>query len=189
MSKNTGGADCSRCDSKASHKQGNQHLCAKHYRFGQMRATAKRHGKVVPSHEQLAGMVAEGMDCADCHRPMNWLSLDGRCTVASLQHYRNGTMAIVCRSCNTRHAFMAGDTYREIPKDHKFCASCETVKPLASFSADNSRSGEMKVKSACKECSHLAISAWRSSNKSAYNAYQRGYRASRADAMLAERAK
>lgn len=53
---NDGGTTCSRCEEKAVRKQGHQWLCSMHYRFGQMRQSARRHDKAVPSHEQLANL-------------------------------------------------------------------------------------------------------------------------------------
>lgn len=170
-------AKCSRCAIAASHYQGHQHLCSMHYRFGQMRSTAKRYGKVVPTHEELEVMASKGTTCPDCYRKMNWLARNDQSTVACLQHYRDGTLAIVCRTCNTRHAFMPDDLYRDMPKDHRLCKGCETIKPLTRFSADNSRSGPMKVKSKCKTCSDIDSNNWRGKNREQYNEYQRAYRA------------
>lgn len=180
MSKiNDGRPACFRCGDLAIRKQGNQNLCSKHYRFGQMRASAKRHGKSVPSHQQLAEMRGANLICPDCGRGMNWLAKDGQVTVASLQHYRDGTMAIVCRSCNTRHAFMDGDEYREMPKDNKLCPRCKKIKPLSEFALDASRSGIAKRKSACRKCSGIQVKQWKESNRDQYNEYQRQYRAKR----------
>lgn len=170
---------CSRCDLDSTIKQGNQSLCDKHYRFGQMRATARRHGKEVPSHERLHEMVDDQMLCPDCGIRMNWRSKDGKSTVASLQHYRSGRMAIVCLSCNTRHASMEEDSYCDMPKDHKRCPSCGTTKHRSEFSADNSRSGLIKKKSICKNCSDGKVNQWKERNRDEYNAYQRAYRAKR----------
>lgn len=170
---------CSRCGEPALRLCGHQWLCAKHYRFGQMRSKAKQDGKTVPSHELLETLASAGMACGDCGVAMNWLAKEGQSTVASLQHYRDGTYGIVCRTCNTRHAFMPGDTYREMPKDHKLCAGCKCIKPLAEFTADNSRSGPMKVKSKCKTCSDLAVNTWKKKNRDQYNQYQQQYRARR----------
>lgn len=170
---------CSRCKFEATIKQGNQHLCDKHYRFGQMRANAKRHEKLVPTHEQLERMASDGMRCPDCETKMNWRSKDGKSTVASLQHYRSGAMAIVCRSCNTRHASMDGDSYCSMPKDHKRCPSCKSIKPQSEFSKDNGRSGVIRLKSICKSCSDIKVKQWKESNRDKYNEYQRAYRAKR----------
>ncbi len=177
-----GGPACSRCGSPALRRQGNQYLCAKHYRFGQMRAMAKRHGKAVPSHEELERLASKGSRCADCNVTMNWLAKEGQATVLTLQHYRDGTFGFVCRSCNTRHAYMPGDSYREIPNDHKYCPRCETVKPDAAFCADNSRSGSRKLKSHCRECSSETHKQWRTKNRDYYNAKQRENRARRSAA-------
>lgn len=170
---------CSVCGSPSSIKQGNQHLCDRHYRFGQMRANAKRHGKVVPTKDLLEGMSGSSLVCPDCGVAMNWRSVAGKATVASLQHYRDGSMNIVCRSCNTRHAFMDGDDYRAMPKDHKLCPTCNQVKPLAEFTKDNSRSGDAKRKSNCRNCADSIVKKWKENNREQYNEYQKHYRAKR----------
>lgn len=174
-----GGAVCSRCKSPALRKQGNQYLCVKHYRFGSMRSRARKDGKLVPTHEELELMSQQGDSCPDCHRKMNWLAKDGAATVVTLQHYRDGTMSLVCLSCNTRHASMPGDTYRDMPNDHKRCPSCDQAKPSTEFTTDNSRSGELRRKSSCRECSDKKVNAWKESNRERYNEYQRQYRAQR----------
>lgn len=183
MSKGTGGpvSICGKqgCYEVAVRKQGHQYLCAKHYRFGQMRVNAKRRGLAVPSHEQLHSLVNSNLSCPDCSRQMNWLSADGMASVASLQHYRDGSFGIVCRSCNTRHAYMPGDTYLDIPNDHKFCPSCQISKLRSEFYCDSGRSGELKTKSHCKECSNKSAENWRIKNREYYNEKQREYRATR----------
>lgn len=175
-----GPALCSRCYDAASHRQGHQWLCPKHYRFGQMRGKAKQRGLTVPSHEQLALLVPPGMICPECNVKMNWLARDGQTFVATLQHYRDGTFGIVCRSCNTRHAYAPGDSFRDAPNDHKFCPRCRKFRPPQDFSADNGRKGNMRRKSWCKSCSHASHTDWRIKNREYYNAKQRENRARRA---------
>lgn len=170
-------AKCARCDSIAVRHQGHQWLCAMHYRFGQMRATAKKDGKAVPTHDDLAAMVRK--TCPDCGVFMHWTAHGHRAAVATLQHYRDGTLAIVCRSCNTRHASMPGDSYRDMPKDHKRCPSCRQVKHESEFTADNGRSGPLKRKSLCRTCSNAVVTQWKEANRERYNEYQRQYRAKR----------
>ena len=170
---------CSVCGDQSVIKQGNQRLCDKHYRFGQMRTRAKRDGKRVPSRSDLENMPGVCLVCPDCGVQMNWRAKDGQATVASLQHYRDGSMAIVCRSCNTRHAFMDGDSYRSMPKDQKQCPCCGSIKPLTEFTLDASRSGQAKRKSKCRECSDKDVKEWKESNRDRYNEYQRQYRAKR----------
>ena len=171
---------CSTCSAPAVRKQGNQQLCSRHYRIAQMRSVERRAGKVVPTREQLEGMLRD--TCADCGCVMNLLSHKGeQHRTASLQHYRDGSLAVVCLSCNTRHASMPGDTYRDMPKDHKRCPHCETAKPFSAFAADNGRSGPMKLKSWCKECSSKSHTEWQRNNRDHYNAKQREGRARRAN--------
>ena len=170
---------CSICGLEAAIIQGHQWLCEKHYRFRQMRSHAKRHGKKVPTRDELEAMRGADLICPDCDIQMNWRAKDGQETVASLQHYRDGSLAIVCRSCNTRHAYMDGDSYKDMPKTHKMCPSCKQTKDRAEFYMDNGRSGLLKSKSSCKECSDKAVAEWRITNREQYNAKQREYRAKR----------
>lgn len=180
---NDGGAaakKCSRCEEPASHKQGHQHLCQMHYRFGQMRALAKRRGLAVPSHEQLANLVSHtgGLKCMDCKRQMQWLAREGQATVASLQHYRSGSFGLVCRSCNTRHAAQEGDTFCLIPSTHKRCPGCDTIKHLDEFGTDNL--GRFANKQTyCRPCRDAKVTKWKRGNRERCNQYQREYRAKR----------
>ena len=171
---------CSRCEAPSSHYQGHQHLCPKHYRFGQIRATAKRRALSVPTHEDLERLTPADMKCPECREAMNWLARDGHTRVATFQHYRDGSHSIVCLSCNTRHAYAPGDSFRDMAKDQKFCPQCETFKPLAEYAGDRSRSGPMKLKSWCRSCSAVAHAQWRTNNRDYYNAKQREGRARRA---------
>jgi len=167
------------CGCVAVRKQGNQWLCARHYRFGQMRSKARTSGKAVPEHAQLEAMLTDA--CPDCGIVMNILSIaGGHHKTATLQHYRDGTLAIVCLSCNTRHASMPGDSYRDMPKDCKRCPQCAGIKPFSAFAVDNGRSGPMKLKSWCKECSSTSHTEWQRNNRDHYNAKQREGRSARA---------
>lgn len=190
--KNNGGPAfqiyCTVCGSSDAIARGTRRLCEKHYRYEQMRYTAKKHGKRVPYMEELAAMHNDNLDCPDCGVQMNWLSANGKATVASLQHYRDGTMTIVCRSCNTRHAYMDGDTYRDTPKDCKVCPSCKTLKAASEFYKDASRSGPLKRTSRCKGCMRELLYEWRRNSGGKFAEYQREYRKKKkADAMLKAR--
>ncbi len=63
---------CSRCGVGAVRKQGHQWLCARHYRFGQMRSKAKRAGKTAPTDDTLESLL--GNECPDCGVVMNLLT-------------------------------------------------------------------------------------------------------------------
>lgn len=171
---------CGRCQDPSIRKQGHQWLCAKHYRFGQMKACAKRHGKAVPTHEQLDNLLsyANGLICKDCDREMNWLSVDGPSTVVSLQHYRSGSMALVCRACNTRHARMEADTFCDLPRGEKRCPGCGDIKPLAEFGRDNSGRWDNR-RTYCRRCANERHKEWVGRNRDNVNRQQRERRAAR----------
>lgn len=165
---------CSRCVVNATIKQGHQWLCDKHYRFGQMRSRAKTSGKLVPSHEELHRMAPEDMNCRCCKRRMNWRQRDGASTTATLQHNRDGSMEIICLSCNVRHASMNGDSFYKLADDRKTCPDCKRTLPLTSFCAD--KSGRWKNrKSTCRTCSSTRHAAWVGNNREECNAKRRKY--------------
>src|SRR5690242_863575 len=96
MSERDGGAAlkyCSKssCNASASHRQGHQWLCQKHYRFGQMRAKAKQAGKSVPTTIELETLAKNGLRCGDCNLKMTWLGRENQHLVVTLQHYRDGS--------------------------------------------------------------------------------------------------
>ncbi len=165
---------CSRCPSEAIRKQGNQWLCPTHYRFGQMRCVAKRDEKSVPSHEQLVNLLSylDGMKCPHCQRVMNWMQEDGSSTQVTLQHYRSGSMGLICLACNTRHGQMEGDTFNDLPADKKICPGCEVMKPLSDFRNDNLKRWKSK-QSYCRECANKRMREWVEKNREKVNARQR----------------
>lgn len=169
-----GPAKCARCLDASVIKQGRQWLCPRHYRFGQMRANAKRYGKLTPSHEWLEENIPADMICRRCSRQMNWRQKDGAATVVCLQHNRDGTMEIICLSCNTRHGQMRGDEFYDLPPDSKRCPGCGQVKLLSAFCTD--RAGKWKSKkSNCRSCSKSAHDAWVKANRIKYNETRRAY--------------
>lgn len=168
---------CKWCKGTAFIKQGRIWLCKKHYRFQQMRVRAKRKGKEVPSYNLLDEMLylvgSVYMACPACGSKMNWLSSEGKRTVISLQHNRDGTLGFLCRSCNTRHAYFPGDTFYDVPFGHKFCNDCQQVLPFKVFSRDKFRSDGYR--SYCKPCAYLRQKKYISQNRSKYNEKRRRY--------------
>lgn len=159
------GVTCSRrdCAEPAFRRLGNAKYCVKHYRFATMRTCAKRHGKTVPSYEELEMLIPLGLICQPCGRPMNWLAANGESTVLSLQHDRSGEYRFICRACNTRHAAHDGDEFYAIPSDQRRCPGCLHVKPLSAFCMDISR--WLGRKTYCRGCASGRHKAWRTSRQ------------------------
>ena len=146
-----------------------------HYRFGQMRASSKRRGKVVPTREQLNQMVdACRMRCAHCKKQMNWLARDGSATVATLQHNRNGSMCFLCLSCNTRHAQFKDDTFYSRDISTHPCRDCGKEFSKENFFKDRSR--PLGIKPYCKDCSNERHRKWSNNNRTSINKKQRDRR-------------
>jgi hypothetical protein len=108
----------------------------------------------------IAESLGNDFVCPHCTRKMNWLAADGQSTVVSLQHYRDGTIGLICRACNTRHAAMADDSFRDVPVNSKHCPQCKRVLPLDSFATDNSGRWANR-KTYCRECSHEFWCRWK----------------------------
>lgn len=169
---------CSQCSETACIKQGHIWLCPRHYRMGQMRANAKRHGKTVPTKEHLAALIEScKMVCPACDRKMNWRSKDGASIVITLQHNRDGSFAVICLGCNTRHHFFQGDSYFTRDKTKHPCRDCGEELPRKDFAKDASR--PLGIKPYCKKCAYERYKQWASRNREYINQKQRSRRASR----------
>ena len=154
---------CSRKDCRVQQfrRLGNAKYCPRHYRFATMRTCAKRHGKTVPTWDELESLVPTNLTCQPCGRPMNWLARDGGSTVITLQHDRSGAYRLMCRACNTRHAAHPGDEFYAIPPDMRRCPGCLHVKPLSAFAMDVSR--WLGRTTYCRGCARGRHQAWRTS--------------------------
>lgn len=167
--------ECRLCDEPATKKAGNQWLCAKHYRFKQMRSCSKSAGKYQPTWVELEGLH-KSMSCPDCSRAMGWFRSESGDTTISLQHYADGTLALVCLRCNIQHGRMPGDSWRTLPPGSKLCQRCDTVKLDSEFNADNRTSAVKKRATSCKVCMGLYGSAWSKNNREKANASLRRWR-------------
>ena len=158
---------CYVCGDQALSFNGRSNLCEKHRRFIQMQKTAKSDKKYVPSLYEIEKIVPKDMSCQDCGISMHWIDNRNRSSGAILQHYRNGTLGIVCLSCNIKHGFMPGDMYRDIPRDNKLCVSCKSIKPLFMFNLRKDGKKPYPL-SKCKECCLIAHKKWRLENPEKY---------------------
>jgi hypothetical protein len=158
---------CYICGIDAIKKYDWHSLCEKHFRFIQMRKTAKSDKKYTPSIYELEKLVPADMKCVDCNKQMHWIDNDNRSDGAVLQHYRDGTLGITCMACNTKHGMMPGDSYRDVPINHKLCRSCKTTKPLSEFyQRHDSKKPYPMTK--CKDCNKAAQQNWKLANPEKY---------------------
>jgi len=167
---------CKWCQSTPYMKQGRIWLCVKHYRFGQMRCNAKRHGKKVPTYSELENLL-HGLYmfcCPLCSHTMKWTSKENKKRVITLQHNHNGSVQFLCRSCNTKHIHIPNDGIYELPDNQKYCSSCKEIKPYKEFYKNKQTSSGYA--SLCKECMNKNNSLWRKQNRETYNEYLRKYR-------------
>jgi len=153
---------CKWCNSIGYKKQGQLYLCKKHYRFQRMRVMEKYNGKEVPSYKYLESLNYK--NCYKCKVKMNWLAKDGRKTMITLQHDRDGTIRFLCMSCNGRHANFKDDKsfYQDNP-NKKLCHECGKIKSLKFF---HKYIGSFKkVAVYCKKCMRKITKNWYKNNK------------------------
>lgn len=150
---------CSKCELPGSITMSRVKFCAKHYRIQQMRHNASAKGKTVPSRELLLSMVAElerrELVCEACERKMNWLREDGASTIVTLQHDRDGGYRLICSRCNARHRLHPGDSFYDVPPNHKYCPGCRMVLHVQSFHAD--KRTVTGLQSQCAECKRTRL--------------------------------
>lgn len=145
---------CSRpaCNDEAVRQHGNANYCEVHSRIQMMRANAQTQGKYKPTIEEMEALIPEVMCCPVCNLEMQWAADDRKQSV-SLQHWANGTISLVCLSCNSRMTF----TEDIPPEGHRRCHVCKETKPEEQFSQRESG----KPHSACKLCSALKTREYR----------------------------
>lgn len=156
---------CRWCDQPGTRFHGSTPYCVIHARFVQMRGGAKTHGKAVPGLAELEAMRSALVDmrCPHCRRQMHWGRSDGpAASQITLQHYRDGTMGLLCHSCNSRHAAHAGDDFMSIPVTHKLCRDCGEVKPLEAFGFNRNHQRFNDRHTYCRGCMNARVAAWRS---------------------------
>lgn len=117
-----------------------------------MRFSARRKGKYVPTLDELdALLAAHGMNCQHCKAKMNWTAREGWRTVVSLQHDRDGSIRLLCLACNTSHSTQPGDSFYEIPADHKKCSGCSKIMLRSKYPSRRVR-GFVMYRSMCRDC-------------------------------------
>lgn len=158
---------CYVCGNEAIQRHGRSNMCEVHVRFKQMQKTATQDKKYVPSMYELEKLVPSDMCCQDCGQIMHWIDDNNRPAGAVLQHYRDGSLGIVCASCNAKHGQMLGDSYRDLPAGHKYCSSCKTIKPRLMFHVRRDAKKEYPM-SKCKQCCLEAHRQWRVKNPEKY---------------------
>lgn len=160
---------CYVCGDESIKRHGRSNMCDKHHRFNQMQKVAKMDKKKIPSLWEMESLVPKDMKCPDCKIEMHWIDDEKRSLGAVLQHYRDGSMAIVCHSCNVKHGHMPGDMYRDVPRDSKLCISCKVIKPLTEFNVRRDGAKPYPL-SKCKPCSKKVFLDWKKKNSDKYKA-------------------
>ena len=131
--------------------RGGSLICVKHYRFRQMIGECRRNHKKMPPVSLLESLVQD-MTCRGCKRKMVWTRKEDSKRVMTLQHDRDGSLTLLCQSCNSAHKNFPGDSFYQydISDPNTFCRWCMTQKTASDFY--KSKLTFSGLLNGCKDC-------------------------------------
>lgn len=128
--------------------------CIMHERIRQMIKAAKEAHKYTPSMQELEDLFwgAKNMMCKHCGKKMKMRAgKDGRrgCVI-TLQHNKDGSLDLICQSCNTKEGHTKHDKAFSMPKGKYVCSQCCDMKDIHMFAkCATNHKGHSSV---CKQC-------------------------------------
>lgn len=128
--------------------------CFKCYRFNNMINQAQQTNKYIPNWHELEELFQNlhQMKCPICNKQMVWCTKLGRLgDVISLQHNNNGTIMLICQSCNVGHGHShLGDKYFSLKENKKYCPKCNKVLYKNQF--NKTKRNKDNCDYLCKQC-------------------------------------
>lgn len=165
---------CCVCSSTVTKTRRRQELCDRHYRLRQMRYKATADGVYSPSMIELEQLVDRcGMVCPACGVNMCWMGDGEKKRQVTLQHNRDGTIQLLCLSCNSRHQHFDGDSYYVWDHTKKKCKQCGAVQDKCQFWRNKSNPDGLQ--SYCKMCKIARDKLYNSERREQCNAMRRRY--------------
>lgn len=196
---------CSHC-TKSTYGIVVKNMCVVHRRLARMIMGSIVRGMPCPPMDEMEKMIPDGMVCGDCGCEMIPYVPAGQDATRRMviQHYRSGDIAIVCHSCNSRHARLPGDKFLEVGPDEKWCRRCDRILKLDGFYKNSASTGYKGASSYCKEClakcayhtkeenkpkirAYRAV--WRDANREGIREYMRAYKAANRERIAESNAK
>lgn len=140
-----------------------------------MSYNSAKNGKAFVSTKTIIKLLeSSNMLCHGCGQQMVWFAKENTRRVMSLQHNKDGTLELICRSCNTRHSFCPEDSYYTCDPNLQFCRRCKQWKPLVNFGHKTSKIN--KRESYCYQCNSDYANAWNKLHREAINTRRRELR-------------
>ncbi len=126
--------------------------CFQCNRFNKMINQAKQGNKYTPSLKELKTMLPINLICPICSKKMIWCTKLGRLgDVISLQHNHDGSIVLICHSCNSAHGQShLGDKYFNLKENEKYCPKCKEILSIDKFS--NTKCKKDGHNGICKKC-------------------------------------
>ena len=153
------------CDEPAVLFCGRDNKCQIHARFRQMKDGARKAGKYNPTVEELEALASANpkLECPHCGVKMNWLrNGDDILTQITLQHYYDGSVGLICYSCNCRDGAMKHEECFSLPEGKHICNTCGEMKGLEEFPKyARAKTGHGGI---CKKCNSARNRKYREDN-------------------------
>lgn len=130
-------------------------FCARCFRIVRMLYMAhKRYPDRSLSFDEVSALLAAvepDLKCPACTKQMHMVSGGPRGSLVTIQHYNDGRLGMLCGTCNISHGHSKlGDAFWSVPAGHKFCPTCESIKPFADYRKNAStRTG---LANECRAC-------------------------------------
>lgn len=131
--------------------------CFQCSRFKSMRHAAQTKNKYQPSWEELEKILPKNMICPTCSKQMIWhSSLGTKGDVVSLQHNYDGSIMLICHSCNAGHGQShLKDKYFDIPVGYNYCSQCKYILKKAEF--NKCMQNKNNLLGCCKKCANISL--------------------------------
>lgn len=185
--KKRGDGICKFCNEPVSARcRGQNRRCDRHYRILKMVKGSIRRGLFTPDESVLDSMIdetGENLSCPSCGKSMTFhSSANGMADVLSIQHNSDGTVSLLCLSCNSRHGNMHNRDSRfpQCGADKKSCGVCKEILPLDEFYAGNCYRGRQ---GSCKKCSLKLSKQYIEKNADKMRAWRKKYHLSNKDRL------
>lgn len=111
-----------------------------------MISAARAKHKSVPDRDDLIAQLESSDSCPQCGVKYDE---SRQRTRATLQHWNDGRISLLCFSCNSRHRDAGDAAFKNISATTKSCYMCKAVLPLDAFNRGHRFGGR---DTRCREC-------------------------------------
>ena len=153
------------CSEVSFIKVGSGAYCKFHYKCNSMMASSNNNPNYPSTtmgvmNKMLRECYDKGLKCPHCEKQMLLHSSEGsRKDVVSIQHNLDGSLQLLCLSCNTSHGNYRSDAiFYKMEEGRKNCTGCKEWLPFEMFSKNKCEASGLQTK--CKKCESIRYKAY-----------------------------